>query len=129
MITMDEENSVLENLIDKVSKYYDVQTLTNDMIEAELSRIYKELCKISETLVALESMDEQPDELDKVYAEKWALERQYDALANYASYRYHKFVEAVVKAKSHSNIRYNNLDDWEITPIKALQDKKMKDDS
>ncbi len=104
----------IDSSVDKVSKFYDVETLTEDKVNNELKMLYSKYEQLNEVLAMMERVKGQHPDVMDFYEERDIIGNKIIALENYYSYRRNFFIKAVLKKKGAGTVRYTNFDDWEV---------------
>jgi len=88
-------DDLMKEYIEKVSKYYDVEILTNDYIEKETKRLYQEILRLQDLLAEME--DTKHPDLMKVYKNRDLLDEKRDLLYNFLYHRRNLIIKEVEK--------------------------------
>ena len=105
---------IIDKSVEKVSKFYDVEILTEDMLKRELKDLYSKYKKLNGVLDMMERVEGQHPDLMEFYEERDVVGNKIIALENYYGYRRSFFIKAVLKKKGAGTVRYTNFDDWEV---------------
>jgi len=114
LVIKEDNERVLDISIEKVSKFYDIETLTEDRVKHELKGLYSKYKQFNEVLSMMENIKGQHTDLLKFYEDRDIIGEKIITLENYYGYRRNFFVEAILKKKGVGSVRYNNFDDWEV---------------
>jgi len=108
---------------DKIAKYYDLESLTQEKIDSELKRLHKEIEEVENTLIYLERFDPgNPDKLE-FYKKRDKIRDQLDAIYVYLAEleweRHKDFIK-----DTDLIVIYGRLPDWRIEELKKKRERK-----
>ena len=101
----------------KIWRYYDIDTLSQGIIDSELTRLHKEIEAVEETLIYTE--DKYPDNPDKIefYKKRDKVRDQLDAI-----YSFFSLVDQIrqddIRKNEDLKILYGSLPDWKKNQLK-----------
>lgn len=101
----------------KIWKFYDIDTLTQEIIDSELTRLHKEIEEIEKTLIYME--DKYPDNPDKIefYKERDRIREQLDTIYNFLSEVRHERIRDDLK-NDDLEMLYGRLPYWRVNQLK-----------
>ena len=88
-------DDLMKEYTEKVSKYYDVEILTNDYIESEVKRLHQKFKRLVELLAEMWSM-EHPDVME-VNKDRDLIEEKIDLLCAFREHRRSLIIKEVMK--------------------------------
>lgn len=88
-------DDLMKEYIEKVSKYYDVEILTNDYIEKEAERLYQEILRLQDLLADMERAKHL--DLMTVYKDRDLLDEKRDLLYNFLYHRRNLIIKEIMK--------------------------------
>jgi hypothetical protein len=100
-------------MIDKISKYYDLETLTPEIIKAEIARLVSEIRNVEDTLIFMEK--DEPRHHDKMdfYQKRNKIREQLDYLHDYLEL---EEMEASLEHGKDLKLKsiYGKIPDWRL---------------
>ena len=106
---------VIKKVIEEVSKFYDIEILTEDKVKHELKKLNRKYKSFNEVLALMESIEGKHPDIMEFYEKRGKIGNKIIALENYYSYRHNFFIKAIInKGVGINSARYANFDDWEV---------------
>lgn len=88
-------DDLMKEYIEKVSKYYDVEILTNDYIKDEVERLYQKILRFQDLLAEME--DSKHNDLMKFYKDRDLIEEKIDLLDAFRGHRRNLIIKEIMK--------------------------------
>lgn len=108
---------------DDIAKYYDLESLTQEKVDSELTRLHKEIEEVEKTLIYLERDDPGNPHKLEFYEERDKIRDQLDAIYVYLAELDWERHEDFLKDAKLRGI-YGRLPDWRIEELKKKRASK-----
>lgn len=108
---------------DDIAKYYDLESLTQEKVDSELTRLHEEIEKVEKTLIHLEQYNRNNPDIFKFYEKRDKIRDQLDAIYVYLAELEWKRHEDFLKNAELRGI-YGRLPEWRIEELKEKRDRK-----
>lgn len=92
-------DELMKKYAEEVSKFYDVETLTDDYIEREIRKLYQEGKRLEEVLAMMERVKGQHPDLMKFYDDRNLVMEKIDLLQTFCSHRRNLIIKAIWKIR------------------------------
>jgi len=123
---MDPDGSEIPDAIrnNKIWKYYDLETLTQEKVDSELKRLHDEIEGLEKTLIHMEAHEPgHPDKM-KFYEDRINLTAQLDTIYGFLSCVRHERVGDFIK-DTDLETTYGRLPEWRIEQLKKKKAYKF----
>lgn len=110
-------------MIEEISKYYDLESFTQEKLESELKRLHKEIEDLENTLIFMEK--EEPGHPDKMkfYEERIIIRDQLNTIYDFLSTVEHERIDGFMRDSKLRTI-YGKLPEWR---KEQIMKKKSRD--
>ncbi|MFW9877511.1 MAG: hypothetical protein ACFFG0_30865 [Candidatus Thorarchaeota archaeon] len=107
----------------KIWKYYDLETLTQEKVDSELMRLHGEIEGLESTLIFMEAHEPgHPDKM-KFYEDRIKLTAQLDTIYDFLSIVEHERINDFIR-NTDFEIKYGRLPKWRIEELKRKEASK-----
>lgn len=109
--------------LDKIWKYYDLGSLTQEKVDTELIRLHKEIEELESALIHMERNEPGHPDKGKFYEERIKLTKQLDTIYDFLSEIEHeKLVDFIRNGKLKT--MYGKLPEWRVKELKEKRSQK-----
>lgn len=102
-------DELMKKYAEEVSKYYDVETLTNDSIICELKKLFQEGKRLEEILALMERVKGKHPDLMKVYGERDVIMDKIDRLQKFSSHRRNLIINEIENKRKKGPFRTQSI--------------------
>ncbi|KKL03885.1 hypothetical protein LCGC14_2621650 [marine sediment metagenome] len=108
----------------KIWMYYDFESLTQDKVDSELTRLHKEVEKVETTLIYMGEDPEEHSDIMEFYEERGRIRDQLNAIYEFLSVVRHERIDDLIKNDELERL-YGKLPHWRVEQLKEKKNLKI----